>query len=190
MNRRSLTYLTLSLVVLLIAVGIIYSRFSSSSLQQASTAPVLAPIVVGSQAPAFTAATTTGLFDLAKEQRPIFLEIFATWCPHCQRETKIIDRLYEKFGTQVAFIAVVGSDRGMDDMSPESSMDILRFQQQFGVNYPIAIYDPSLSVARHYLQGGFPTVVIIGRNKKILTATSGELPYKPLAKALTIAISN
>ena len=37
-------------------------------------------------APQFEVATTAGYFDLSKTRKPVFLEIFATWCPHCQRE--------------------------------------------------------------------------------------------------------
>ena len=185
MTRRSLTYITLGLVAALVVAGIVYSRyFSSGSLQTASIAPLSAPLAVGDSAPAFTVATTAGLFDLAKEKRPIFLEIFATWCPHCQRETAVIDRLYAEYGNRVSFIAVVGSDKGMDYASPESSLDLLAFQQRFGVTYPIATYDPALTVAQKYLHGGFPTIVLIGRDKKILSIASGEIPYDALNKAL------
>ncbi len=190
MTRRSLTAITIGLIAALVVGGLVYSRyFSSGSLQTASIAPLRAPLAVGDSAPAFTAATTAGLFNLAKEKRPIFLEIFATWCPHCQRETAVIDHLFAKYGNRVSFIAVVGSNKGMDYSSPESSLDLLAFQQRFGVTYPIATYDPALTVAQQYLQGGFPTIVLIGRNKKILSLVSGEIPYAALDKALQTVLS-
>ncbi len=77
----------------------------------------------------------------------------------------------------------------MDYSSPESSLDLLAFQQRFGVTYPIATYDPALTVAQQYLQGGFPTIVLIGRNKKILSLVSGEIPYAALDKALQTVLS-
>ncbi len=190
MTRRSLTFITLGFLAALIIGGILYSRyFASGSLQTASIAPLSAPLAVGDPAPEFAVATTDGLFSLAKEQRPVFLEIFATWCPHCQRETAVIDRLYKKYGHRVAFIAVVGSTKGMDEISPESSLDLLGFQQRFGVTYPIATYDPSLAVAQKYLHGGFPTIVLIGRNKRILSVASGEIPYAALDRVLKTVLS-
>src|SRR5262249_12666898 len=115
--------------------------------------------------------------------KPVFLEVFATWCPHCQRETAVINRLYQKFHGQVAFVAVSGSDTGMDGTSPASQLDVLNFQNQFHVQYPLA-YDGALTVANLYLQGGFPTIAVIGKDKKITYLTSGETTYNDLASQL------
>ena len=49
--------------------------------------------------------------------------------------------------------------------------------------YPVA-YDPLLNVANLYLQGGFPTVAIIGRDKKVAYLNTGELRYDQLSAAI------
>ncbi len=61
---------------------------------------------------------------------------------------------------------------------------MLNFQIRFDVKYPIGAYDPNLVIAKRYLHGGYPTIVIIGRNKKIAYVNSGEVPYSELASAL------
>jgi len=58
------------------------------------------------------------------------------------------------------------------------------------VRYPVA-YDPFVadpnnpkSVANLYLQGGFPTFAVIGKDKTVTYLNSGELSYADLAAQL------
>jgi hypothetical protein len=83
----------------------------------------------------------------------------------------------------VDFLAVSGSDTGMDGTSASSELDVLNWIRQFNVKYPVA-YDPILNVADLYLQGGFPTIAIIGTNKKIRYLNDGEISYGELDAAL------
>jgi cytochrome c biogenesis protein CcmG/thiol:disulfide interchange protein DsbE len=188
MNQRTLAILSLVVIVVLIGAGIVYVKLHQSQLQNASSAPVNAAAQMGAKAPEFSLPTTAGPFDLATVDKPVFLEIFATWCPHCQRETAVINQLFAAYGSRIAFLAVPGSDTGMDGASPESQFDVLNFQIRFKVKYPIAAYDPNLTVAKLYLKGGYPTIAIIDRNKTIAYLNSGEVPYKELAAALNAAL--
>lgn len=188
MNQRVLAILSLFVVAVLVVAGIVYVRMHQSQLQNASSAPVNAAAQIGAKAPEFSLPTTAGAFDLATVDKPVFLEIFATWCPHCQRETAVINQLYAAYGSRVAFLAVPGSDTGMDGASPESQFDVLNFQIRFKVKYPIAAYDPNLTVAKLYLKGGYPTIAIVDRSKTITYLNSGEVPYKELATALSAVL--
>ncbi|HZY98960.1 MAG TPA: TlpA disulfide reductase family protein [Candidatus Baltobacteraceae bacterium] len=191
MNQRQLAAVTIGVFVLIIAGAIAwYFAHPSRQLQTASQSPIVGKAQVGQPAPQFQASTTDGLFDLAKTDKPVFLEVFATWCPHCQRETAVIDKLYAAYGSRVAFVAVSGSGTAMDGTSESSPLDVLNFAQQFNVRYPIA-YDPSIrepndpkSVANLYLQGGFPSFAIIGKDKKVAYLNSGEISYNDLAAQL------
>ena len=189
MNRRVLAITSIAVVVIIIAAAAIYlANARSGQLSNASQAPVNAPIAVGQTAPEFSLPTTAGEFDLDKQTKPVFLEVFATWCPHCQHETAILNPLYAAYGKRVAFIAIPGSTTGMDGSSAESQFDIMNFQIRFSVKYPIAAYDPNLTVAKQYLLGGYPTLVVINTDHKITFATSGETPYATLAAALNAAL--
>lgn len=183
MNRRTLGIVT-ALIVLAIAIGAFaFMRFSpqNQQVERASKAPTLGAAQAGQKAPQFTAASTAGAFDLENVDKPVFLEIFATWCPHCQRETATINRLYHQYNGRVDFIAVSGSDTGMDGTSPSSQLDVINFQQRFHVEYPLA-YDGSLNVANLYLKGGFPTIAVIDKNKTISYLNSGEVTYAELER--------
>ena len=143
MNQRSLTIITV-VIVLLIAAGAggWYYLHPSKQLQSASQSPVIGKATLGATAPEFEVATTAGLFDLKKTDKPVFLEIFATWCPHCQRETAVIDKLYAKYQSQMDFVGVSGSETAMDGTSAASQNDVLAWIKKFDVKYPVG-FDPS-----------------------------------------------
>ncbi len=94
-----------------------------------------------------------------------------------------MDRLYRKYRSRVAFVGVSGSDTAMDGTSASSELDVLDWAKRFNVQYPVA-YDPLLNVANLYLQGGFPTFVLIGTDKKVAYLNSGEIAFGELDGAL------
>jgi len=89
----------------------------------------------------------------------------------------------------VAIVAVSGSPYGLDGSSPENQADVLQFVQKLGVSYPVA-FDPELKVADNYLQGGYPTIVIIDKGKKIRYINDGEIAPADLAKAIDGVLSS
>ncbi|HEY9086249.1 MAG TPA: TlpA disulfide reductase family protein [Candidatus Tyrphobacter sp.] len=188
MKDRSLTTLAVVvsalLILAIVVVAVVRAFHPSPQLQNASFSPTIGTAQFGGTAPEFRIPTTAGLFDLDQQRRPVLLEVFASWCPHCQRETTVMNRLYQDFKSRVAFIAVPGSATAMDGASPESEADLFNFMQRFRVAYPVAVFDPQLTVANEYIQGGFPTIAIIGSDKKVVYLNSGEIPYATLAEAL------
>ena len=186
-RNRLVLYITLGLVVvIIIAVVAFYSRVP----QSASTAPIQSGIKVGQIAPEFSVATTDGPFDLKTAEsagKPVFLEIFATWCPHCQREVTTIDALYKKYGSRIDFVGVSGSPTGMDGQSQSSQLDVVNFQKTFGVAYPIA-YDPTLDVAGKYMLDGYPSLVVIDKTGKVAFLASGEVSDKTLTTEFNKAL--
>jgi hypothetical protein len=60
--------------------------------------------------------------------------------------------------------------------------------QKLGVTYPVA-YDPDLTVAKEYLQSGYPTVVLIGADNKILSMGGGELPETNIRQAIDAVVA-
>lgn len=182
-RRKIVLYATLAVVVLAIVVAVGLASRTNVVSKAASEAPMLSKLKAGDSAPPFSVATNAGNFDLAQVSTPVLLEVFATWCPHCQRETATLNHLATKYAGKVAVVAVSGSPQGMDGNSPESQADVNQFGAQFNVQYPLA-FDPDLKVAQLYLQGGFPTIVLIDKNKKVSLIKSGEVPEADLAKAI------
>jgi thiol-disulfide isomerase/thioredoxin len=187
-NQKTLALVSAVIIAAIIVVAIVWHVAApKSAVETASQAPPVAKVSVGSVAPQFVLPTTGGAFDMNAARKPVFLEVFATWCPHCQRETTVIDRLYDAYKSRVSFVGVSGSQQAMDEQSPASQEDVLEWTQKFHVRYPVA-YDPNLTVANSYLQGGFPTFAIVGRDGKVAYLNSGEVAYADLAAALDVAL--
>jgi thiol-disulfide isomerase/thioredoxin len=181
-RRKTILYATIAAVVVLIVVGIgLASR--NAVPKAASQAPIQASIKVGQTAPEFSIQTNAGPFDLASVDTPVLLEVFATWCPHCQRETQVLNGLATSYAGKLAIVAVSGSAQGIDGTSPESQADVNQFGATFQVRYPLA-FDPDLKVAQQYLQGGYPTLVLIDKSKKIVMIKDGEVAESDLVKAI------
>jgi cytochrome c biogenesis protein CcmG/thiol:disulfide interchange protein DsbE len=180
-RRRAVVIVSVAVMAILIIVAVV---LASRVPKAASDAPISATLAVGQKAPLFAVATTNGPFDLAASAgKPTLLEVFASWCPHCQREVPVLDRLYAKYKGRVNLVSVAGSPYGIDQTQPESQADVIAFMTQFKATYPIA-FDPNLDVARKYLEGGFPTLVLIGADGNVAAIRDGEVPEGDLTKAL------
>jgi thiol-disulfide isomerase/thioredoxin len=186
LSKQTILYATIAVVII---GAIIAVAFASRVPQSATTVNQKAQLTVGQTAPAFSVSTTAGPFDLASVSTPVLLEVFATWCPHCQHEVPVMNFLQKTYAGKVAVVAVSGSPYGIDGSSPENQADVLQFVQKLGVSYPVA-YDPELKVANAYLQGGYPTIVIIDKSKKIRYINDGEITPGDLTKAIDGVLSS
>ena len=186
-DRRKLI---LWIVIAVVVIGIVVAVGLASRTvvpENATKAVGQSTLKVGDTAPEFTVQTNAGTFDLNNVSAPVLLEVFATWCPHCQRETAVLNDLAGKLAGKVAIVAVSGDAFDINHQGPETQADVNGFAQQFGVRYPIA-FDPDLKVAAAYLKDGFPTLVVIGKDKKIRWMTSGEAKESDIAAALNKAV--
>ncbi len=187
-RRKPILYITLGVIAVALVVTVaVLSRNPSVVPQSATETHAQSTIKVGDTAPTFAVSTTAGPFDLATDRTPVLLEVFATWCPHCQRETKTLDDVYQKYGKRITVVAVSGSNVGADGNTPESQADVIAFTQKYDVTYPVA-FDPDLKVANSYLQTGFPTIVVITADKKISYIGDGEIPRATLESAIKAAL--
>jgi thiol-disulfide isomerase/thioredoxin len=185
-RRRVIVLASFGVLAVIIVIAV---ALSSRVPKAASDAPISATLHVGQQAPEFAVSTTGGPFDIAHAgDKPTLLEVFATWCPHCQHETVVLDNLYATYKDRANIVAVSGSPYGMDSSQPESQADVVDFMTKFNVQYPVA-FDPNLSVAKAYLQGGFPTIVLIGRDGTVAAIRDGEIPIADLKSVLDAALS-
>lgn len=181
MNSKVIAVIT-AVVVVVAAIGaVLYSRNNVS--QNASVAPTKVDLKPGDIAPPFQVSSTAGYFDSSAVHAPILLEVFATWCIHCQHETAILDDIQAKYGNQIKLIAVNGSAYADAQNDPETQAHVVEFAQAFKVLYPIA-FDPDLTVAGKYLGGGFPTIVIIDHNGRIASVSTGEATEPDLIKRI------
>lgn len=99
---------------------------------------------------------------ISETEKPIFINIWATWCGPCRSEMPSINKLYNKYKNDVDFILV----------SPNESIELLK---EFAENhdYQLPFYS-ALSYTPSQLQtNSYPTTIIIDKNKNITHKMTG-----------------
>ena len=188
-RRQLIAYGSLALLAIVVLATIVVLNRGGVS-DSASQAPVISSLKVGDKAPEFNVSTTGGPFDLAVngKAKPTLLEVFATWCPHCQREAPVISKLAEQYKGRANVVGVAGSDVGFDHVQPETQADVFAWSEKFGATYPVA-FDPTLDVAHKYMSDGFPTIVLIGADGVVQSIRSGEAPPGDITTALDATLA-
>jgi len=120
----------------------------------------------GTRAPRFDLPLVgaEGRFDLDKVRgKPVVLEVFASWCGACRRSAPVLAEAFRSHSrNEVEFIGV-----SIDD----SSVEAARAKEHWGIPYPVAVDDGSVS--RGYDVSLLPTVVVIGRDGVVRHTTTG-----------------
>jgi len=111
---------------------------------------------------------------LATDGRPVFLNLWASWCFPCREEMPALDASSKVF-TNVAFIGV-----SIQDSRPEAE----DFLDDVPVSYEIG-FDENGSVDADYRPLGLPASYIISSDGLILERVFGKLTEDDLAEKLT-----
>ena len=88
----------------------------------------------------------------------VILDFWATWCDPCKREIPSFIEMQNKYASQGLQILGVSMD---DDEPP-----VREFQQQFKMNYPVAMGSPKLADQYGGILG-LPITFVIDRNGRI-----------------------
>lgn len=185
MNRNLFGALTFLLLLAMACFGVFWTVLHSREVQYARTNLVFHNLK-GQTSRDFVVNSDRGIYSTINLRKPLFVEIFATWCPNCQEEVPALNKLYAKYKSRMDFVSVSGSHKGSDAMSPASLADTLRFKRKYRVTYPIA-FDKALTVFSNFHVNGFPTFVIIEPNKVIAYNGMGLMPYSDLEAAVESA---
>jgi thiol-disulfide isomerase/thioredoxin len=160
-------------------------------------APNLLP--AGTVAPSFDLATADGQPYRLTAQRGhvVVLEFFAIWCPHCQHEAPVLDRIATTYRPQgVRMVSVLANPYGKDfetsggsDRRLANRSDLNWFVQTFHVGWP-ALIDPTFATVNTYGAGAYPTIYVLDGSGTVRFATSGESSYQQLSDAITVALKD
>lgn len=114
----------------------------------------------------FTVKMTNGKdFKLSDHKgKVVVVEFLLTTCPHCQRASQGINKVYRELGAQG--LQPVGV--AVNDMA---NMLVDDYVKQFGIDFPVgwSLRDPVISFLQHpvMMMMSFPNLVIIDRNGQI-----------------------
>ena len=99
---------------------------------------------------------------LSQSQKPIFINIWATWCPPCRAELPSIFKLEKKYKGKIDFLLI----------SPDESIEKLK---NFGIGkgYKTVFYNANGPTPKSLITRSYPTTYIIDSNRKIILKSVG-----------------
>jgi len=140
----------------------------------------------GSPVPDFQAVTLAGDTVSLEGLRgsPVLLNLWATWCAPCRKETPFLQSLYERYadaGLEVVGVSV--DSRG-------ARKDVEGFVEEFGVTYRI-LHDPAMLSMDVFEVLGLPATYLIAPDGTIRWKRLGPIDEsdRSFEEALTTLVS-
>lgn len=130
----------------------------------------------------FKLTNTKGkVVDTAKLQvgKLLLLKIGATWCPPCREETKVFDRIREKFAKKDLAVAEVFVYEKPKVVEPH--MKGHDFEDMLDITGTLV---PKYDLEKK----GIPLVMLVGLDGKIIIKHNSYIPYDPIAEEIQRAL--
>jgi peroxiredoxin len=125
---------------------------------------------VGRAAPDLVGTTLAGDTVALSSFRgePVLLNLWATWCAPCRRETPYLQTLHDRYGKQgLRVVGVTVDTRG-------AASAVRAFLDEFGVTYTI-LEDPDMVSMDRYAVIGLPATFVLDREGIIRHAVIGPV---------------
>lgn len=161
---------------------------STALAQSSAYHPSGRGISVGAVAPGFRLKADTGrAYSLAGARgKVVLLEFLAVWCPHCQAQASVLNRLesVEK-PAEFEMLSVVASPYSKaymtGDLSPYTEQDVHWFVNTYHVAEPVLV-DPMFRVTNAYLLPKYPTMYLIDKQGRVRYRFSGDVSESVLQR--------
>jgi thiol-disulfide isomerase/thioredoxin len=103
--------------------------------------------------------------------RVVLLYVWATWCPTCQREMPVLDKLQAQLGGKNFEVVALSIDRGgLDDVEP--------FYRELGIAHLGAYVDRNRRVMPTLGIVGIPTTLLIDRQGREVAWLKGPADWQ------------
>jgi len=204
MNK--ITTLAVGVVAVLAAVfGVVALTTSSdedASLEGASEFQNV--VVVGDPLPEFgdgadtaigmTAPVLEGFGFLGNEVTttpgtPMLLVFLAHWCPFCQKEVPVLVN-WDSSGTVPANLDVIAVTTGTDEAQPNFPPSVWLANEKWPELWPVLVDNKDQTAANTFGLAGYPFMVLIGTDGKVLWRNSGEISAEALTEAVNAALGS
>ena len=204
MNK--ITTLAVGVVAVLAAVfGVVALTTSSdqdASLEGASEFQNV--VVVGDPLPKFgdgadtaigmTAPVLEGFGFLGNEvtttpSTPMLLVFLAHWCPFCQKEVPVLVN-WDSSGTVPDNLDVIAITTGTDEAQPNFPPSVWLANEKWPELWPVLVDNKDQTAANTFGLAGYPFMVLIGTDGKVLWRNSGEISAEALTEAVNAALGS
>ena len=143
---------------------------SASGEVTVSGPPREAPLQAGESVPAFTAPDlfggTVDWNDYAGS--PAVLSVWAPWCPHCQVELPILDRVMKDY-PGVGLVTIVTSIDAQPGPAPDEYM------LENNLDFATAVDDDAGTLGSAFGIQGFPTLYFVNSDGTVAVELEGEV---------------
>ena len=131
-------------------------------------------------APDFTVSSITGeeYTLLQFKGKPLVLALGASWCPHCNHEAPIFQKVYDRYEGRVEMMGVL-----MKSPQKESEEMIRKNKITFKIGL-----DPEGKVGKEYGVTGMPMIFFINRDGYIVDENFGGLEESELVEKIEMLL--
>ncbi len=167
MKKIALIVVSVIAVLVVLAIGGLYMLYKPG----APLKHALDEAIVGVNAP------NTSIYKLSGE-KPLFLNIWATWCPPCVGEMPAIEKMYKKYGDRMHFAAIsVDSDPAV----------VPDFVSSKGFTFPIYTGDAD-KLSKDYAIDVIPRSILIGPDGTVIEDHFGAMSEAEMEQFLLKAL--
>jgi thiol-disulfide isomerase/thioredoxin len=171
-------------IALIVAVVVIMGAEDGAGPSPASEVAVSGParsgpLAAGDTVPAFSAPGLDGDRIVWSDYAgtPTVLSIWAPWCPSCQKELPILDRILREF-PGVSLVTIVTAIGDRPGPTPEG------YLADNALSFPTAVDDGAGTLADAFGITGFPTLYFVGSDGTVAEYGVGELSETRLRQAI------
>lgn len=138
---------------------------------------------VGNALPDFSVPLAGGgTFTLSENLgKPVFINLFATWCGPCVGEMPEINKLFKELGDQVNFLVI---DIGEDEQTA------LDFADDNGYSLPFAYSEDGMPFGDDYLIYSIPRTFVLNADGVISAYYEGMRDYDTFKAAIQAALAH
>lgn len=138
-------------------------------------------VAAGEPVPDFSAPALSGGGRIAWADHvgtPTVLAIWAPWCPACQEELPILDRVVKETpGVRMVTIVTAIGDR--PGPTPEG------YLADHGLSFPVAVDDRAGTLASGFGLSSFPSVLFVDSAGMVVRSDVGVLPEESVRETVT-----
>ncbi len=191
-------WLSLLLVVLLVAAGFLYNSLKdkvelSNLVAQTTAVPSEEPTVdpAATAAPTATprpAAPDFTVYDVegnavslsSLQGKPVVVNFWASWCGPCKSEMPDFQKAYEQHGEAVHFMIV-----NMTDGMQETKEKAKAYVDKQGFTFPV-YYDTDMDAAMTYGVSSIPATYFVAADGSLIARANGAISLATLEKGLSM----
>ena len=120
---------------------------------------------------------------------PMLLVFLAHWCPFCQKEVPVLVN-WNNSGLVPDNLDVIAVTTGTDEAQPNFPPSVWLANEKWPELWPVLVDNKDQTAANTFGLAGYPFMVLIGEDGKVLWRNSGEISAEALTEAVNAALGS